>query len=167
MSRLRDGKSWSTRIFLYPWRRIGLIHVNKTLLKTPWSSSGDWCLLRALNAGCLARHSSTKSVECMQQRRSTGREVFVCLTVLEGIVRWTASHSIDARRYSVAKSEALWDRCCSWRRSRLRPRAASIEANSETKKLVLCWTSKIENFVQYDNNMTESNNPRAYGRYWY
>lgn len=82
--------------------------MNKTPLKTLQSSSGDWRVLRAPNpVRRLAQHSSTKSTKCMQQRRSTGREAFACLAVLEGIVRRMASHSIDARRYKIARSEAL------------------------------------------------------------
>lgn len=43
----------------------------------------------------------------MQQRRRTGREIFAYLAIFEGVAKWTASHSIDERRYSVARSEGL------------------------------------------------------------
>jgi hypothetical protein len=83
-------------------------HVKKGLPNTPWSSSGDWCLFRLLDAGApLAQNSSTRSAECMQQRKNTGCEVFASLAIFEGMATWTASHSIDARRYSVARAEDL------------------------------------------------------------
>jgi hypothetical protein len=91
----------------------------------------------------------------------------MCVETPDGIVRMTTSHSIDATRYIVAKSEDFRDRCCSRSRSRLRPRAASREASSEATKLVSSSTDEIKSFVKYENRIIESKIPRAYGSYWH
>lgn len=55
----------------------------------------------------LVRNSSTKSVEYMQQRASTGRKALACPEAWEEVARITTSHIIEARRYSVGRSDVL------------------------------------------------------------
>lgn len=74
------------------------------------------------------------STECAQQRMSTGDQATARLVASAGIVRATISHKMDARRYNVARSDGRRDRLCSRKRSKLKPRSASIEAESDAKK---------------------------------
>ena len=140
---------------------MGLIHVSKTLLKMPWSSSGSWWFLSILDAGHSVQHSSAKSTEYTKKRIKTRRDVCEYSAAVEGRVKYAMSHNTDARRYSVARSEGLRDRRCSWIKSRLRPSVASVEANNERKKLVLCSTSTLKTLAEYEDSMVESKNPRA------
>ena len=162
ISWLRFGMSRLVRMFLYPWRRMGLIHVSKTLLKMPWVSSGPCWLLSTLDSGRFVQHSSAKSTEYTVKRRNTGREVGDSSSAtVEERVKCATSHNRDARRYIVARSEGLRDRRCSWIERRLRPKLASMDANNEAMKSVLCSTSTLKTLVKYEDNMVDSNKPRA------
>ena len=148
-------------MLLYPRRRMGLIHVSKTLLKMPWSSSGSWWFLSTSDSGRLVQHSSAKSTEYTKKRTKIRRDVCEYSATVEGRVKYAMSQNKDARRYSVARSEGLRDRRCSRIRSRLRPKVAIMEANNESKKSVFCSTSTLKTLAQYEDSMVESNNPRA------
>lgn len=95
------------RTSLYPFHRIGLIQVKKTLLRMPLSSSGDFCLETRVELERLPKFSSSKIAECMQHRRNTGREISACWAAVTGIVKRTTSHDTDASKYSVISSEDL------------------------------------------------------------
>lgn len=85
--------------------------MKKALFKIPWRSSGDEGVLNSSSVlRRLTQHSRSRSVECIQQRKSTVREICACLATLEGAASMMTSHSVDARRYSVVRSEALSDR---------------------------------------------------------
>lgn len=88
--------------------------MKKALFKIPWHSSGDEDVLDSSSAlRRLTQHSRSRSVECTQHRKGVVRGKCTCLATLEGAASITISHSMDARRYSVMRSEALSDRRCS------------------------------------------------------
>jgi hypothetical protein len=97
----------------------------------------------------------------MRHRARTGREVLVWSAMPTVLARRTISHSIDATRYNIARSEGLRDRFCSRNKSGLRPKAATREATSGRTKSASCSSDDVRSSAKYANRMIESKIAKA------
>jgi hypothetical protein len=97
------------------------------------------------------KHSRASSAECSKQRARGGRRT----ADGSGTVRATTSHSTDATRYKVARSEGLEARRCSRYTSRFKPRAAirDVARDRRSKGSSLSWDAKLNRLT---NKATQS-----------
>lgn len=142
MSRLRGGKSWSPKIFLYPRKRMGLIQVKNTLLKNPFTSSGEWVPFASIVEGFF-HNSRSKSAAWKIHRISTGFDISVHDFIPDGTVQSSKSNDMAEIRYRVVRSKHGIDRYCCKNMSRLRPNAAISEVPIDVLKTMSFWGSLI------------------------